>query len=67
MSDNEATLVQGINMGKQVMKDQILKMFEQMKSDDPTDTAYSLSNIIMIDEAIDAVRGLDSGAETKNT
>lgn len=66
MSENEATLINGINMGKQVMKDQIIEMFEEMKSDDPTDTAYSLSNIIMIDEAINAVRAMGEDAETKN-
>lgn len=60
MSENEATLINGINMGKQVMKDQIIEMFEEMKSDDPTDTAYSLSNIIMIDEAINAIKSLDN-------
>lgn len=59
MSEQE-TLRQGVLMGKQVMQQHIIELFESMKSNDPTDTEYSLSNVITIAEAIQAVQDMDN-------
>jgi hypothetical protein len=55
MSEQDA-LRQGIMLGKQAMQNQIVSMFESMKSTDKTDTSYSMANVITIDEAIEAVK-----------
>lgn len=59
MSEQE-TLRQGVMLGKQVMQNQVIAMFESMKSNDPTDTEYSLSNVITISEAILAVQKMEA-------
>jgi hypothetical protein len=58
MSELE-TLRQGVRLGKHVMHEQVIKMFKSMKSNDPTDTEYSLSNVITIAEAIQAVQNME--------
>lgn len=55
MSEQES-LRQGIMLGKQAMQNQIVAMFESMKSTDKTDTSYSMANVITIDEAIQAIK-----------
>jgi hypothetical protein len=57
MSEQES-LRQGIMLGKQTMQNQIVSMFESMKSSDKTDTAYSIANVITITEAIEAVKNV---------
>lgn len=57
MSEQE-TLRQGVVLGKQVMQNQVVEMFEAMKSNDPTDAPYSMSNVITIAEAIEAVKSM---------
>lgn len=58
MSEQE-TLRQGIMFGKQVMHDQVIALLESMKSTDRTDTDYSLSNVITIAEAIEAIKNME--------
>jgi hypothetical protein len=50
------TLRQGVRLGKHVMQKQIIELFESMKSNDPTDTDYSIANVLTIAEAIEAVK-----------
>ena len=57
MSEQE-TLRQGIMLGKEAMKREVVAMFESMKSTDATDTSYSISNTLTISEAIEAVINL---------
>jgi hypothetical protein len=57
--NEQETLRQGVLMGKHVMHEQVIEMFKSMKSNDPTDTEYSLSNVITIAEAIEAVKNMD--------
>lgn len=59
MSEQD-TMRQGVLFGKRVMQEQVIAMFESMKSNDPTDTEYSLSNVITISEAILAVQKLEA-------
>ncbi|CAB4124023.1 hypothetical protein UFOVP45_103 [uncultured Caudovirales phage] len=59
MSEQEA-LRQGIMFGKRAMLELSIMMFEKMKSQDPTDTPYSISNTLTIDEVINALRELES-------
>ena len=58
MSEQDA-MRQGILFGKRVMLELAIIMFEKMKSQDPTDTAYSMANVITLDEAIEALRELE--------
>jgi hypothetical protein len=58
MSEQE-TLRQGVMLGKEAMKQQVLAMFKSMKSTDKTDTAYSIANVITLDEAIQAVEQVE--------
>lgn len=53
-------LRQGVLLGKQVMQTQVIAMFESLKSNDPTDTEYSLSNVITLSEAILAVEKMET-------
>lgn len=57
MSEQES-LRQGILFGKRAMQSQVIELFEGMKSQDPTDAPYSMSNVITIQEAIQAVSSL---------
>ncbi|CAB4123727.1 hypothetical protein UFOVP46_82 [uncultured Caudovirales phage] len=59
MSEQDV-LRQGIMFGKRAMLELAITMFEKMKSQDPTDTAYSIANVLTIDEAIEALRELES-------
>jgi hypothetical protein len=59
MSEQE-TLRQGIKFGKRAMLELSILMFEKMKSQDPTDTSYSMANVMTIDEVIAALRELES-------
>jgi hypothetical protein len=54
--NEQESLRQGIMLGKQAMQNQIVAMFESMKSTDKTDTSYSMANVITIDEAIQAIK-----------
>lgn len=56
--NEQETLRQGVLFGKQVMQEQVIAMFEAMKSADPTDAPYSMSNVITIAEAIEVVKRL---------
>jgi hypothetical protein len=57
MTESE-TLAQGIRMGKKVMQEEVVAMFKSMKSNDATDTEYSMANVLTISEAIEAVKGI---------
>lgn len=57
MTETE-TLATGIRMGKQVMRDEVISMFKDMKSSDATDTEYSMANVITLQEAITAVENM---------
>jgi hypothetical protein len=58
MSEQES-LRQGILFGKRAMQSQVIELFESMKSQNPTDAPYSMSNVITIQEAIQAVSSLE--------
>lgn len=58
MSEQE-TMRQGIMFGKRAMLALAVTMFEGMKSQDPTDTSYSISNTLTIDEVIKALKELE--------
>jgi hypothetical protein len=53
------TMRQGILFGKRAMQAQVIQLFESMKSQDPTDTPYSIANVITIQEAIQAINSLE--------
>ena len=57
MSEQDS-LRQGINLGKQTMQNQIISLFESMRSTDKTDTDYSIANVVTITEAIEAVKSI---------
>ena len=58
MSEQDS-MRQGVMFGKRAMLALAIQMFENMKSQDPTDTDYSLSNVITIADAIAALRELE--------
>ena len=58
MSEQDS-MRQGVMFGKRAMLALAIQMFENMKSQDPTDTEYSMSNVITISEAIEALRELE--------
>ena len=57
MTEQESIL-QGVSLGKKAMQSQIVELLESMKSKDKTDTDYSMSNVITIEEAINLVSRL---------
>lgn len=57
--NEQETLRQGITFGKRAMLELAIVMFEKMKSEDPTDTSYSMSNVLTIDEVINALKELE--------
>lgn len=59
MSEQD-TMRQGVMFGKRAMLELAITMFEKMKSQNPTDTSYSISNVMTIDEVIEALKELKS-------